>query len=400
MSNTPRLGAPELTAGQAVPETTVNEQLRYAEQGAGYFIVKDKDLTSPPGSPADADAYIVGPSATGAWSGHDDDIAFYMNTGWLFVTPIEGMRADVNDEDASYRYSGAAWAIATPAGLGTASTLDFDTDGTLAANSDAKIATQKATKTYVDGKVAGLSWKQAVRVATTANGTLASAFENGDTVDGVTLATGDRILIKDQSSGAENGIYTVNASGAPARATDADSGAELVNASVYVSEGTANADTQWTCSTNAPITVGSTSLAWAQLTSAGGALLAANNLSDVSNAATARSNIGAATRTPQIQSVTSSATVTPTFADDQVIITAQAAGLTLANPTGTALDGWGLVIRIKDNGTARAISFGTQYRAIGVTLPTTTVVSKTLYLGLIFNNADTKWDVVAVAQEA
>lgn len=103
---------------------------------------------------------------------------------------------------------------------------------------------------------------------------------------------------------------------------------------------------------------------------------------------------------PQIQPVTSSATVTPTFANDQVIITAQAAGLTLANPTGTAVDGWGIAIRIKDNGTARSISYGTQYRAIGVTLPTTTVISKTLYLGMIFNNADTKWDVVAVAQEA
>jgi hypothetical protein len=104
--------------------------------------------------------------------------------------------------------------------------------------------------------------------------------------------------------------------------------------------------------------------------------------------------------TPQIQSVTSAATVTPTFNNDQVNITAQAAGLTLANPTGTAVDGWGIAIRIKDNGTARAISYGTQYRAVGVTLPTTTVISKTLYLGMVFNNADTKWDVVAVAQEA
>jgi hypothetical protein len=148
--------------------------------------------------------------------------------------------------------------------------LARDTDVTLAANSDSKIPSQKAVKGYVDAKLAGLSWKQAVRAATTANGTLATAFENGDTIDGVTLATGDRILIKNQSTGAENGIYTVNASGAPTRATDADSGAEMVNASCYVSEGTANADTQWTCTTNAPITIGSTALAFAQLTSGGG----------------------------------------------------------------------------------------------------------------------------------
>lgn len=129
-----------------------------------------------------------------------------------------------------------------------------------------------ATQSYVDAAIAGLSWKQAVRVATTAAGTLASSFENGDTVDGVTLATGDRILIKNQASGAENGIYTVAASGAPSRASDANSSAELVNASVYVSEGTTNADTQWTCTTNAPITVDSTSIAFAQLSSGGGTL--------------------------------------------------------------------------------------------------------------------------------
>lgn len=100
-----------------------------------------------------------------------------------------------------------------------------------------------------------------------------------------------------------------------------------------------------------------------------------------------------------VQSVVSAATVTPTFADDMVTVTAQAVALALANPTGTAAEGHGIVIRIKDNGTARAISYGTQYRAIGVTLPTTTAISKTLYLGMIFNNTDTKWDVVSVAQE-
>lgn len=102
----------------------------------------------------------------------------------------------------------------------------------------------------------------------------------------------------------------------------------------------------------------------------------------------------------KVQSVTSAATVTPTFTADQVNITAQAAALTLANPTGTAVDGKRLTIRIKDDGTGRAIAYGTQYRAIGVTLPTTTVAGKTLYLSLVFNAAETKWDVIAVAQEA
>lgn len=133
--------------------------------------------------------------------------------------------------------------------------------------------TDAANKAYVDNATAGLSWKAAVRVATTANGTLASSFANGSTVDGVTLATGDRILLKNQSTAADNGIYTVNASGAPTRATDADTAAEILQAAMFVQEGTANADTAWVLSTNAPITLGSTSLTFSQFS--GGASVTA-----------------------------------------------------------------------------------------------------------------------------
>ena len=103
---------------------------------------------------------------------------------------------------------------------------------------------------------------------------------------------------------------------------------------------------------------------------------------------------------PRVQTVASAATVTPTSTNDLVKITAQAAGLTLANPTGTFAEGQALIIRIKDNGTARAITYGTNFRAIGVTLPTTTVLSKTTYLGIIYNDTDTKWDVVGVTTQA
>ena len=107
-----------------------------------------------------------------------------------------------------------------------------------------------------------------------------------------------------------------------------------------------------------------------------------------------------ASYTPRVQSVTSSATVTPVNTNDLVKITAQSAALALANPTGTWVEGQPLMIRIKDNGTARAITYGTNYRAIGVTLPTTTVISKTTYLGLIYNATDTKWDVIGVTTQA
>jgi hypothetical protein len=107
--------------------------------------------------------------------------------------------------------------------------------------------------------------------------------------------------------------------------------------------------------------------------------------------------------TPRVQAVTSAATVTPApDTNDMVVVTAQAAAVDFANPTPVVnvVQGQKLIIRIKDNGTARAITFGTQYRALGTALPTTTVISKTLYLGLIYNSTDTKWDLVASAQAA
>jgi hypothetical protein len=135
--------------------------------------------------------------------------------------------------------------------------------------------TDAANKNYVDTAVTGLSWKQAVRVATTANGTLATAFANGQTVDGVTLVTGNRILLKNQSAGAENGIYTVNASGAPTRASDADTSAELQGLAVMVQEGTTNQNTQWIQTVDGTITVGTTALVFAQF--GGGAAYTAGN---------------------------------------------------------------------------------------------------------------------------
>lgn len=135
---------------------------------------------------------------------------------------------------------------------------------------DPSSAQDAATKNYVDGIAQGLSAKDSVRVATTANGTLATAYENGDTVDGVTLATGDRILLKDQTTGAENGIYTVNASGAPTRAVDFDSNAEIAKgAFVFVEEGTDNADSGWVLTTDGAITIDTTSLAFTQFSGAG-----------------------------------------------------------------------------------------------------------------------------------
>lgn len=97
--------------------------------------------------------------------------------------------------------------------------------------------------------------------------------------------------------------------------------------------------------------------------------------------------------TPRVQSVTSAATVTPNAnSDDLVDITAQAVALTLASPSGTPVNGQVIEIRIKDNGTARAITWNAIYRAFGVALPTTTVIGKTIYASCVYNSAAVKWD--------
>jgi hypothetical protein len=83
-------------------------------------------------------------------------------------------------------------------------------------------------------------------------------------------------------------------------------------------------------------------------------------------------------------------------------VTALAAGTTIGAPSGTPGDGQRIILRIKDNGSPQTITMTTtagNYRAIGVTLPTTTVTSKTLYVGCIYNGADSFWDVIAVAEQ-
>lgn len=104
---------------------------------------------------------------------------------------------------------------------------------------------------------------------------------------------------------------------------------------------------------------------------------------------------------PRVTTTSSSSTPTPdSDASDMYTVTALAAGATFGAPTGTPVQGQKLIIRVKDNGTARTLAYNAIYRAIGITLPTTTVISKTIYLGCIYNSTDTKWDVIAVAHEA
>ncbi len=111
-----------------------------------------------------------------------------------------------------------------------------------------------------DGAGGASTMKTAVRAATTVAGTLASSFANGSTIDGVLLVTADRILLKNQASAIENGIYVVAASGTPTRASDLAAAAFGGGTFVIVEEGTANADTGWLCSTDSADIVGTNNL--------------------------------------------------------------------------------------------------------------------------------------------
>jgi hypothetical protein len=126
-------------------------------------------------------------------------------------------------------------------------------------------ATDAATKQYVDNAVAGLDAKASVVVATTANITLSGT----QTIDGYALSVGERVLVKNQSTTADNGIYVV-AAGAWTRATDADSWNELVAAYCFVEQGTAHGDQGWLCTVNAGGTLGVTSVTWTQFNAATG----------------------------------------------------------------------------------------------------------------------------------
>jgi len=242
-----------------------------------------QNLASAPGSPVVGQIYHdTVNAATYIWNG----------TAWR---PVDAAKL-TDGTIANSALATNPLARANHTGTQTASTIsDFDTQvrtsrldqmaaptAAVSANSQRitnvatpTAGTDAANKAYVDDTVAGLSWKNEVRVASTGNGTLASAFANGSTVDGVALVTGDRILLKDQSTATENGIYTVNSSGAPTRATDADSANEINGAAVFVTNGTANQGTRWVCNTAGTITLGSTSLTFVQF--AGGATYTAGN---------------------------------------------------------------------------------------------------------------------------
>lgn len=157
----------------------------------------------------------------------------------------------------------------TSLGLGTIATQDANnvaiTGGSVTGMSTPSSASDVTTKSYVDDLVAGLKTRIICRAATTGNIDLTADLQNGDTLDGITLATGNRILVKDQSTGSQNGIYTVVASGTASRDTDFDTTAELAGQLAIIQEGTSNGDKIFLCTTDSDASLGSDTITFTQV---------------------------------------------------------------------------------------------------------------------------------------
>ena len=154
-------------------------------------------------------------------------------------------------------------------GLGTIATQDASnvtlTGGSITGLGSPSAGSDAATKTYVDNLIAGLKTRIITRVATTANISLTTDLENGDTLDGITLVTGDKVLVKNQTDASENGVYDVVASGAASRNSDYDTISELAGQIVVIQEGTTNGDTLFLCTTDSDATLGTSDITFTKI---------------------------------------------------------------------------------------------------------------------------------------
>ena len=249
-----------------LPDATGTVQLRVTDVSdteIGYL----NGVTSAIQTQMDAKAPTANASFTGTFSAPSGTITSTMIADGTIVD------ADINSAAAiaQSKIDGLSTSLSAKADLAGATFTGAIAMGTnkitgLGTPTDSADA---ATKAYVDAVTEGLHIHPSVVAATTANVTLASALENGDTLDGVTLATGNRILVKNQTTQSENGIYVVAASGAPSRATDFDSPAEIDGGDfVFVTGGTANDNTGWV-QINTVGTVGTDAIAFTQFSGAG-----------------------------------------------------------------------------------------------------------------------------------
>ena len=171
----------------------------------------------------------------------------------------------VDDSIVNADINSSAAIAATKIHDGTISNTEFGYLNGVSSAIQTQIDT-KATTSYVNDAVAGLRTRIVAECATTANVDLSADLQNGDTIDGVTLATGDRVLVKDQSTGSQNGLYTVVASGTASRDTEYDTIAELSGQMVVINQGSTNDNKIFLCTTNNTASLGSDTITFSVVT--------------------------------------------------------------------------------------------------------------------------------------
>jgi Major tropism determinant N-terminal domain len=196
---------------------------------------------------------IVGSNGVGAIANAANDVIEIYNTG---VTSLTGTANEVEVDTNS-----GAIIVGLP--------NDVTISGNLTLSTAPTQASHAVTKSYVDAAVNNVNIHESVVAATTTNVSLASGPHNNEVLDGVTLSTGNRILIKNQNTASQNGIYIVNGSGSPTRATDYDAAGEVSAGDfIFVQGGTVNANTGWV-QTSVVNTVGTDSITFTQFSGAG-----------------------------------------------------------------------------------------------------------------------------------
>jgi len=220
-----------------------------------------------------------------------------------------------------------------------------------------------------------------------------------------TMSTNGAVGIKDEGTSISTGVKNINFVGATVTATN--SGDDVtVNVSAGTGTVTSVAATvpAFLSVAGSPITTSGT----LAITLSGTALPIANGGTGATTLAGASIATYSGTETltnkridPRVTSAASASSLTPSVATaDVYAYTALAAGLTINAPTGTPVDGDKLMFRLLDNGTSRSLTWDATYTVIGVTLPTATTISKTTYVGCIYNANNTRWDVIAVTTQA